>query len=124
MSARSRKHMVGWLGEADVRSTFEAIPAQFAYLFDEIFGARHLSLGCFVRSCLASSAALIFVYGFALSFGLDAALGNSWGWSSMSLLLLAGAMMNFVPDYFSLMETRWLDSVSYRVFGGELASKV
>ena len=49
LSDESRARVVGWVKEADLESTLASIPAQFALLFDRIFGEKHLSRHCFNR---------------------------------------------------------------------------
>ena len=46
MSTRSRKQVVGWLRESDLRPLVASIPTQFATVFDRVFGERHWSMYC------------------------------------------------------------------------------
>jgi len=126
-----------------------SLPEQFAGMFDRIFGERHLSFRCALRSSVASVVAVLVILGiFAalsprlLSFPLQAARelsvfdgGARGGSFSFELLpdsfrvlagapeaitvpavlllwlgqvLVAAAVLNIVPDYVSLLETRWL----------------
>ena len=58
LSEESRGRVVGWVQETDFKSGIELIPAQFAVLFDRVFGEKHVSRHCFNRSCAASAASL------------------------------------------------------------------
>ncbi len=79
----------------------------FCNLFDAVFGQRHLSLRCFLRSSLASVLAVLLLYVlFAEILGVMShrALGELSLWQAIAF----GAAINVVPDYISLFETRWL----------------
>ena len=81
--------------------------SQFCKLFDTVFGTKHLSWSCFRRSAVASFIAVI-----ALWFLVDPLLGllNYRTASGLDIreALLLGALINVIPDYISLLETRWL----------------
>ena len=80
---------------------------QFCAMFDAVFGARHLSVGCFLRSSVASLAGVLALY---LLFGpvLGLLQGRTPKGLSMTEALVLGALVNVIPDYLSLLETRWL----------------
>ena len=114
MSARSRKQVVGWLRETNLRSGFESIPAHFAMLFDWIFGEKHVSLRCFGRSFLATFAALTVLVA-VLAATRDALItGQTTTGVVVSnstvppyWLILMLLLINVLGDYLSLLETRW-----------------
>ena len=58
LSPAGRATVVEWLAETDLRSSIGSIPAQFALLFDKVFGERHLTLSCLMRSSVASVGAI------------------------------------------------------------------
>ena len=115
MSARSRKQVVGWLRETELRTGIESIPAQFAVLFDRLFGAKHLSWQCFVRSSFASIAAAILVFALLASVNPNVlaslATSNPGAWNVIQAVVVVWVLStaaNWVPDYLSLFETRIL----------------
>ena len=80
---------------------------QFCLIFDRFFGARHLTIDCFLRSCLASLVsvtALYLLFGPILGLLIEPAEEKTAFWK----VLLIGAALNVLPDYLSLLETRWL----------------
>ena len=101
---RQRKEEVAlWLMGAH---TEEGWARSFTTLFDAVFGHRHLSLRCFLRSAIASLVAVVVIWllmGSAETIGLrlqaDLTLGS---------VLVLGLAINVVADYLSLLETRLL----------------
>jgi hypothetical protein len=78
----------------------------FVSLFDALFGEKHFTLHCMLRSALASllAVALIWVLmgelgTFGTRFDTNLSLGG---------FLIAVLAVNLVADYLSLLETRWL----------------
>ena len=86
----------------------ERWPSQFALLFDRIFGERHLSFKCFFRSCIASAISVAIL--FLIYISIHYREFSSYTDSDKTVMLLAigslMAILNFVPDYISLLETR------------------
>ena len=137
LSEESRDTVVGWVREADFKSGIESISAQFATLFDKLFGERHLSRRCFARSCVASLITTMLLiaawltsrlprfYGVAMESSqgqpftelgdTEALLGtvveslDISGLGSTGLMVLSAVVvLNFLPDFASLWETRLL----------------
>ena len=119
LSEESRGKVVGWVQQTDLKSGIESIPAQFAFLFDRIFGEKHFSRQCFNRSSAASAFSVLVVW--AVYIATVPVLDGTGAASEVAvlaqengllLLLIAGAVLvtmpfNFLPDYLSLLETRW-----------------
>lgn len=82
-------------------------PRQFRALFDRTFGERPLSARFVLRSCIASLLAVLALY---LLFDVALGVMETRAESRLALAqaLLIGAAINLVPDYLSLVETRWL----------------
>jgi hypothetical protein len=83
--------------------TFQSWPDTFAKVFDRVFGQKHLSWKCFRRSCLASSVVICLVLLVSLRHMLKVL-------SQPQLqinLLCAVPLATMLPDYVSLLETRW-----------------
>lgn len=110
LSDESRAKVVGWVKEADLKSTIASVPAQFALLFDRVFGEKHLSRHCFNRSCVASALSFLVVWVALLpTLPNEFIIGgfNEAGPLALIGLYAASVPFNFFPDYLSLLETRW-----------------
>jgi len=92
-----------WLMGAE---TDQSWSRSFCDLFDEIFGAQHLSLKCILRSFLASLLAMVFIWVFLGSIGTLQV--RAAGAADILLVLKYGLAINLVADYVSLLETRYL----------------
>jgi hypothetical protein len=97
----SRKSISQWLNQVAVPEP--GWPTHFATLFDRVFTGKHLSLRCFVRSSGASLAAV----GAITLLWLAIARDTGVFWESVPLSILLLALFNLVPDYLSLLETRY-----------------
>jgi hypothetical protein len=95
-----------WLVGVKVDQKVEPWPETFARVFDRVFGKEHLSWKCFARSSIASLAAI------GLTIVVTYPHQGAWGavlWRSMPFTILGVALLaNIVPDYFSLLETRFI----------------
>ncbi|MBI4378601.1 MAG: hypothetical protein HY578_05830 [Nitrospinae bacterium] len=86
-------------------------PEQLVEIFDSIFGKRHLSWQCFRYSCLASLVSVLIV---TLLWWTLRPLQFKVFWESGALpdallsVYLVAVAINLIPDYLSLIETRWL----------------
>jgi len=102
-----------WIKSIAAKSISQTIvesPRWFIEVFDRIFGDRHLTWRCFWRSCVASLMAVsvmtvtwavldpISCQQFLLHKGIDA----------FSTIFILAFFLNLVPDYISLLETRWI----------------
>lgn len=91
----------------------ESLPswfATFAAVFDRIFGKRHLSWRCFYRSCFASLLSVSMLELICLSRIFGEGIGGNIGNYSREISLVAvfAIYFNFLPDYVSLLETRYM----------------
>jgi len=77
-------------------------PETFAMVFDRVFGEKHLSWKCFFRSCLASYA----VVGVVIL--LTSSPRNPLTVEMIPYIMIYGLLANALPDYVSLLETRYL----------------
>lgn len=83
-------------------------PESFANMFDRLFGKEHLSLRCAVRSCVASVLAVIILT--AISAFVDPIhIQRITSPSLTDIVIIFGGtvIFNLLPDYFSLLETRY-----------------
>jgi len=118
----SRLRVVDWVRGQRIGTALESIPAQFAWLFDRVFGERHLSARCFLASSAASlvSVAVVCAAWFALAWPMESVVYAAdhevfrltydvtiTGLIQKGGFVLAlGLLFNVVPDFVSLLETR------------------
>lgn len=78
--------------------------------FEIWFGKRHISLRCVVYSCITSLCSLFLFVTIHVLLNLNFIVENiqilKSSFYAILLLLSFGALMNLVPDYISLLETR------------------
>jgi len=117
-SPDTRLRITRWLKALEPEQVVSSWPDTFLSIFDSVFGARHLSWRCFSRSCVASCcvvATIGFVWAvfhwktlhLALMFGEDDAFLPFMLLSLISLLVVTTAL-NLIPDYLSLLKTRYI----------------
>jgi len=118
LNEESRARVVTWLTTTPFRSGIAAVPDQFAALFDRIFGKEHRSWRCFTRSGLASAITISVLFALEASGpgarGLtEVVTANASGNDtlliglSLPIVFLGTILLNIVPDYVSLVQTRW-----------------
>ena len=77
----------------------------FIQLFDNIYGEYHFSLRCFLRSCMTS---LISVSAVALAYAILNVADFNENIGSYAYIAILCVLINFIPDYLSLLQTRYL----------------
>ena len=103
--------MANWLRGVNPALPFRSWSKSFEVAFDSVFGKKHFTWRCFFRSCLAS---FLSVFAVSLlwwilrpadftSFLHGGGLHDGW-W----ILLLSLLITNVIPDYFSLLESRYV----------------
>ncbi|MEQ8331274.1 MAG: hypothetical protein RH859_12515 [Longimicrobiales bacterium] len=114
VSEEVRARTASWLLETDPAAALGGVPEHFVALFDRIFGERHFTLRCFWRSTVASfvTVAILTAFYFATGGrfeGLDAD-AEAWriGIGAGLLLGFATGIVNVLPDYLSLLQTRFM----------------
>jgi hypothetical protein len=117
-SQRAKDALSNWLTTFDVRKA-GALPVGTLESFERIFGKRHFSLKCFIRSVVFSLSAMIFIGVLifllypqvALKIG-DELFDYSYGlWLAFALWL----PWSILIDYFSLFKTRVILRVLARI---------
>ena len=117
-SQRAKDALSRWLLTFDVRKT-GALPDGTQELFERIFGERHFSLKCFVRSAVFSLGAIAFMIVVSLLIDPDSSrifplrykIWDPW------IFIATFLTWNIVIDYISLFKTRivlWLLSRMHR----------
>lgn len=114
-----------WLRNLNPKTAFANWPSTFAAVFDRIFGERHLSWRCFSRSCAASFLAVIIVtlIWAALRPSQFTTFVQYPKHTLLFTIFLFAALLNLIPDYLSLLETRhiirWMSkrTSTFRILG-------
>lgn len=86
-------------------------PQIFASMFDRIFGARHFSIRCILATAVASVFwVLVLTVVWALLRPGEFERWSHYGWlTALGLgIWIQGMGANVLPDYLSLLETRWI----------------
>lgn len=94
-----------WLVGVQTSKRVERWPTTFANIFDRVFGSKHFSWRCLWRSCAASFA--LFLIGTCLTKGMLRL-------ELVSRLLIVAIWGNFLPDYVSLLESRYVMNLMVR----------
>jgi hypothetical protein len=106
MSYQARRALAEWLRGSNLRQVIGSFPSQFLVLFDRIFGERHLTWRCFTRSAVAS---LFTVWVVSLVWAVRHPPPSILAGGLLLFgLTIFGVVFNLVPDYLSLLETRYL----------------
>lgn len=111
ISAETRVRVAKWIRSRDPLAVLQAWPATFGEMFDSIFGRRHLSLRCFWRSWAASVTSVLIVGVFYIGRHWEyhqTFVWNLLGSSVWTPIVLFTIVLNCIPDYVSLLKTRWL----------------
>src|SRR6266542_5652251 len=111
-SQDTKLRITRWLKGLDLEVTTSSWPATFISLFDGVFGKRHLSWRCFFRSCVASSCVVAIVLlvwaGFHWNSVLLVIRLGAGAASIFVVLLTFTTCMSLIPDYVSLLKTRYI----------------
>ena len=86
-------------------TTEESWSRSFTSLFDAVFGKKHWSMRCVIRSSIASLIAVVLIWQWIGQGLIGTRLPND---ASLGRVLLAALVVNLVADYLSLLETRFL----------------
>ena len=110
LKEESKAAISGWLKNIKIKGFRHNWPSMFASTFDSVFTQHHVSWACFLRSSLASVLALIIVTSLVVSFEMSTDLQNRFSedsfWQVSSVILFGGVILNVIPDYVSLLESR------------------
>ncbi len=96
-----------WLLDLELGKGFHQGAMQFAALFDSIYGKNHFSYKCFYLSCFTSTLAVLIITVIVYLINPEKVYAihekNTLLW-----IIVLGIAINYLPDYFSLLETRWI----------------
>ena len=107
----ARRRVSNWLMNINVTEGISHWPESFIGTFDAVFGERHLSLKCFIRSSLVSMFLVILLMLLHCAIYPESLWGQITETSIGTFFVLIaavllGMILNVIPDYFSLLETR------------------
>jgi len=111
LNQETKKSVTRWLKNLDVAEKVHNWPQAFAENFDAVFGKKHRSWKCFFRSCLASTLAsviVIFIWVWMRPDEFFSVWHNEDFMTQLILFPILLALLNFLPDYLSLLETRYI----------------
>jgi hypothetical protein len=107
----TRLDIAVWLLDLKTTRKVQGWPGTFAKVFDRVFGNRHLSWSCFARSCVVSIASglLIWLWLWLEDRKIYDMLYQYFGqYGRYGFLLIPCLFLsNLVPDYLSLLQTRY-----------------
>jgi TPR repeat protein len=104
MAVDKKETLALWLMGAGGEQTWSR---GYLNMFDAIFGDKHLSVRCLIRSSILSVLFVSVIWGLMIWSGTISTRGSlgQWNWTEA---LLIGVAVNMVADYVSLLETRFL----------------
>lgn len=110
ITTTAKNSISAWLKHFRLPAEMGRWPERFTAVFDHVFSERHFSIQCFVRSCLASS-----VFSFILFLAWKSQqepiylfFAEKAGFISSAIgALILLVFLNWLPDYLSLLETRY-----------------
>lgn len=112
LKGEAKKSISRWLTETNPTAENSKWPGQFISIFDSVFGEKHLSWRCFFRSSIASYIAIIILSLVYVAIrGTESTFFSHTGnfvWSQLLAIFLIGAIINLLPDFVSLLETRYI----------------
>ena len=109
----AKRSAADWIKSIAAKSTSQTVvesPRWFIEAFDRIFGDRHLTWRCFQRSCVASMMAVFVmtVVWVVLNPSSCQQFSLYKGTDTFRMIFILALVFNLVPDYISLLETRWI----------------
>ena len=115
----SKKAVTGWLKNLDLLE--KNWPLMFVVLFDRVFTEKHLSWRCFRRSSVASFAAVVMITLVVLTVDasiIEDGLVNEDIVFFIAVVVFVTLILNLLPDYLSLYETRFVLGFMAKSDGG------
>ncbi|HLG56187.1 MAG TPA: hypothetical protein VI485_12710 [Vicinamibacterales bacterium] len=119
-SAERRQRASEWLQNLDVQRPLNQLADGFVQAFDSVFGHQHFSARCFWLSCVASYlwTTVLTLLWFALRpdvwNDVDAGLRPRYVTIVVVVLVASTAVLNVLPDFISLLKTRYVIGVMRR----------
>jgi hypothetical protein len=117
-SPEAKSQTVDWILSVSITPTASRWASAFASAFDSVFGHRHVSWKCFFRSILATLACIaivLFIWALVRPYQVSQLLSGENVFIEMLLIFIATSILNLIPDYISLLQTRYCVSLISRV---------
>ena len=111
LQKESKDKVSKWIQNISPQNAISSWPAAFVEIFDHIFGKHHFSCRCFYRSCIASTFSVLImtlVWGYLRPYQFQQFFNSGSLVEAFLSVYLVGIIVNLIPDYLSLLETRWL----------------
>jgi hypothetical protein len=110
LSAEAKLSIARWLQGLDPVGRIRNWPTSFAAFFDSVFGSKHLSIQCLLRSTAASfvATAVLLLLWTALRPGESSEFWTQRGLEGLSVFITITILLNLAADYVSLLETRFI----------------
>ena len=113
LNETTRKTITDWLNNAELPVGVENWPNWFIAGFDEVFGRRHFSIRCFLMSCIVSLCFSFILFLVWIPHRQDVGI---FGYPLLAMFsdytalifLYMLVFLNLLPDYLSLLETRYV----------------
>lgn len=111
VSTECKKDIAEWLKGEKVSGSLTTWPRQFVALFDRVFGERHWSQKCFLRSCVASLIVMVTLWGLWVVRRPDDAVlyaqrMNENLVENLIFFFLFNLSWNMCTDFFALLACR------------------
>lgn len=120
MSKDNFNKLSRWLRNDNTTDSNAEWPLIFISVFDSIFGKKHFAWRCFSRSAIASISTVIVLFSlYVASLYKDPEFEFSIEYGFILVFLGITIILNIIPDYFSLLQTRILINLmpNYNLFG-------
>ena len=109
LKPKVKKDISNWLKNIDPVEPVKNWPSQFAAVFDRIFGEKHLTYRCFVKSCAISGASVIILLLIQYIWGTGFhSISSGIHFKFLHFVWITALITNLIPDYLSLFETRYI----------------
>jgi len=105
VSKESKKKVTAWIKGLEISSRKD-LPQTFVDAFNAVFGRRHFSLRCIFSSVIASFSFVVILQILFMSLNPPKAKMVLENPSIFFSIFFTASILNLVPDYFSLLETR------------------
>jgi hypothetical protein len=117
LTDQTKLEIAVWILGVKIGHAVDPWPDTFAKIFDRVFGTQHMSWKCFTRSAIASYAALCLVILWEPFHHPTYAWGEPFFQTALGTLY-DGFWGNVLPDFLSLLESRYILGFMRRTMAG------